>query len=475
MGFGVYTRMYDCGARFSYACSCGNRYDSDNQNMRKCDKCGNTSFSHVYNGRVDRKIESINFRVIEENIFGFKAERYIDNYIYSSDGKAELEYKNTTGKYYMIMNFKNKQFYFKDAKGNILPFTSGRVQYFLKYIDNTDKFINSFKTNEIKELLSSVAYLYKNVSCWGSYSFTKGLNNFVEQYELTQIYQILANCGFDKSFIRDCMLNNHDLNMKATKPHEILGISKNSFKILRDLKLGFERIGNLITLESLGSENIKYIHSKLKDECGQYSINNFFSQSENYMQLIEQYNYDNKRLINYITRDVKLQQGIDNPVEALQLLKDTNKMCRDMEVSINEKYPKSLKKDHDIARLNYKINSDKITQRVFEKVTSDYGYKNLEFKNKNFCVLSPQSPSDLVKEGDSLSHCVSSYIKDVCDERCKIYFIRSVEDMDTPLLTVEVRNNRIVQVRGKFNRCANEIERDFIYQWAISKNLKMDY
>lgn len=474
MGFGIYTRMYG-GEGFSYACSCGNEYNSDNMNTRKCDKCGNTSFSHVYNGRVDREIESINFRIIEESILGFKAERYIDNYIYSSDGKAELEYKNTTGRYYMIMNFKNKQFYFKDAKGNILPFTSGRVQYFLRYIDNADKFVRLFKTNEIKELLGAVAYLHRNTNCWGSYSFTKGLDCFVQQYEINQVYQILANCGFDKNFIRDCMLNNYNINMKATKPHEILKISKNSFRTLRDLKLGFERINNLIALEPLGSENIKYIHSKLKDECGQYSINNFFSQSENYMQLIESYNYDNKRLINYITRDVKLQQGIDNPTEALQLLKDTNKMCRDMEVKINEKYPKSLKKDHDIARLNYKINSDKITQRVFEKITSDYRYKNLEFKNKKFCVLSPINPSDLVKEGDSLSHCVSSYIKDVCDERCKIYFIRNIEVVNEPLLTVEVRNNRIVQVRGKFNRSENAIEKDFICQWATNKNLKMDY
>lgn len=476
MGFGIYTRVYgNSEYSLAYACSCGNKFNNNNANVRRCEKCGNTTFVRVYNGRDNVKIESVNFKIITEDITGFVAERYIDNYIYSSEDDTDLKYKNTTGKYYMIMDFKDKQFYFKDVKGNILPFTSGRVQYFLKKIDNYDEFIDSFKTDSIKELLKSVEYLYRQNSGWGLYSFPKGLNRFVQEYETMKVYQILANCGFEEKFIKDCIVNSPEINKTATKPHEILRMSKSSFRLLRELKLNFKHIENLSILESLGKDNVKYIHNKLKDECGQWAISNFLSQAENYMQLIENYNYDNRRLINYLTREVKLQQGIDNPVEALQLLRDTNKMCRDMEVKINEKYPKSLKKDHDIAKLNYKINSDEITEKSFKRVTEECKYKKLEFKDKTFCILSPHKPADLVKEGDSLSHCVSSYIKDVCDERCKIYFIRDVESPDESLLTAEVRNNKIVQVRGKFNRCANDTEKTFISQWAINRNLKIDY
>lgn len=477
MGFGIYTRVYgNSEYSLAYACSCGNKFNNSNENARKCEKCGNTYFERVYNGRNNGKIESVNFKIIKEDITGFIAERYIDNYIYNSSvDDVDLEYKNTIGKYYMIMDFKNKQFYFKDVKGNVLPFTSGRVQYFLKKIDNYDDFIDSFKTDSIKELLKSVEYLYRQNSGWGLYSFPKGLNRFVQEYETMKVYQILTNCGFEEKFIKDCIVNSPEINKTATKPHEILRMSKSSFRLLRELKLNFKHIENLSILESLGGDNVKYIHNKLKDECGQWAISNFLSQAENYMQLIENYNYDNRRLINYLTREVKLQQGIDNPVEALQLLRDTNKMCRDMEVKINEKYPKSLKKDHDIARLNYKINSDETTEKSFKRITEDCKYKKLEFKNKEFCILSPHKPADLVKEGDSLSHCVSSYIKDVCDERCKIYFIRDVESPDESLLTAEVRNNKIVQVRGKFNRCANDTEKTFISQWAINRNLKIDY
>ena len=389
MGFGIYTRVYgNSEYSLAYACSCGNKFNNSNENARKCEKCGNTYFERVYNGRNNGKIESVNFKIIKEDITGFIAERYIDNYIYNSSvDNVNLEYKNTIGKYYMIMDFKNKQFYFKDVKGNVLPFTSGRVQYFLKKIGNYDDFIDSFKTDSIKELLKSVEYLYRQNSGWGLYSFPKGLNRFVQEYETMKVYQILANCGFEESFIKDCIVNSLEINKTATKPNEILGMSKSSFKLLRELKLNFKHIENLSMLESLGGDNVKYIHNKLKDECGQGRINNFLSQAENYMQLIENYNYDNRRLINYLTREVKLQQGIDNPVEALQLLRDTNKMCRDMEVKINEKYPKSLKKDHDIAKLNYKINSDEITEKSFKRVTEECKYKKLEFKDKTFCIL----------------------------------------------------------------------------------------
>lgn len=473
MGFGIYTRLYK-GDTVSHACacSCGNKYITKNKNHKICDKCGNGIFEYVFNGRSDMKIKNVKFKIIKEDLTGFIAERDIDNYICSTDDEATLEFKNTTGKYRMIMDFKNKDFHFEDSKGNNLDFNSGRVQYFLRTIDNSDKFINSFKTQSIRELLKTTKFLHLNKNGW-YYSFTKGLGAFVRHYESYESCQVLANCGFNASFIVTC-IHKEKINTKATKPNEILGISKCVFKILKEFNLNYECIQYLTNLEKLGGENIRYINSKIKDECGFDKINNFLSHSEEYMELIDRYKYDNRRLINYLTREVKLQQGIDNPVEALTLLKDTNRMCRDMEVKIKEKYPKSLKKDHDIARLNYKINSDVITEKRFNKVVSDDTYNKLKFKNKEYIVLAPDKPSDLIKEGDSLSHCVSSYIKDVCDERCNIYFIRDIEEQDKSLLTVEVRNDKIMQVRGQGNRYPTGMEKSFINQWAMNKNLKIN-
>lgn len=476
MGFGVYTRLKIKDQwRYAFACDCGHKFDTDERKI-PCSNCGNGRFERVYNGQRDKSITDVNFKIVKEDISGFIAERYLDNYKYSSDADISLEHKSKTGSYTMIVNFKDNQFYFVDGKGNIVPFTSSRVQYFLKRVDNSDRFISQFKTKPIKELLDSVEILVRNNYGYGCYSFTKGLERFANHYNKgMSAYQVLANCGFEGNFIRECITNNNNLDFSKTKPNEILGLSKNSFKVLRDLKLNYRYIEHLKNLEGLGGERIRYIHEKVKEECGATKVLNFFYKSEDYMLLIDKYKYDNKKLIDYLTREVKLQQGIDDPSEALILLKDINKMCDDMEVKINEKYPKSLKKDHDIAKLNYKVNSDSITERKFNKVINNDLYKNLKYKNNEYIVLLPNKPSDLIKEGDSLSHCVSSYIKDVCDERCEIYFVRKLDKQDESLLTVEVRNNKVVQVRGKFNRYPTDEEKSFINNWAINKNLKINY
>ena len=476
MGFGIYTRLkIENKWKFAFACSCGHKYNT-NERIIPCSNCGNGRFKRVYNGMINGNIEDVNFKIIKEDISGFVATRYLDNYKYSSDDDISIEHKSQTGNYTMVANFKDNQFYFKDGKGNINPFTSQRVQYFLKRIDNTDRFISQFRTKSIKELLGSLEVLYRGNSGWGRWSFTRGLERFVLNYNNGMSgYQILANCGFERSFLRECINNRNSLNLKKTKPNEILGLSKSSLKVLRDLKLKYSHIEHLRKLDNLGGEKIRYIYEKVQEECGLYNAYDFLYKSEDYMLLIDKYKYDSKRLIDYLTREVKLQQGIDNPTEALTLLKDINKMCEDMEVKINEKYPKSLKKDHDIARLNYKVNSDSITERKFEKVVNNESYKKLKYKNNEFVVLLPNKPSDLIKEGDSLSHCVSSYIKDVCDERCGIYFARRLDNQNESLLTIEVRNSKIVQVRGKFNRHPTDKEKCFINSWAINKNLKINY
>lgn len=475
MGFGIWYNSYVENGKYVFACECGNKFQTDERYI-PCSKCGNSRFEKVYNGRKEGKIDDVLFEIIEESISGFVAKRYINNYKYSSDENMFLEHKSKTGEYTMGVNFKDNDFYFIDGKGNKQPFTASRVQYFLKKLDNQDRFIKSFKTNAIKELLGSIDRLGITKGGWGYYSFAKGFDRFVSNYNNgTSKYQIIANCGFDKDFIRSCITNKEDLDFNKTKPNEIFNLSKSSFKVLRDLKLSYKYIEHLRKLDTLGGERIRLICEKLKDECGSGKALNFFYKSEDYMTLIEKYNYDNKRLIDYLTREVKLQQGIDNPSEALVLLKDINKMCSDMEIKINEKYPKSLKKDHDITRLNYKINSDSITEKVFEKIVNNNLYSKLKYKSSEYIVLTPKKPSDLIKEGDSLSHCVSSYIKDVCDERCGIYFIRKIETQDEALLTVEVRNDKIVQVKGKFNRYPTNEEKGFINSWATNKKLKINY
>lgn len=85
----------------------------------------------------------------------------------------------------------------------------------------------------------------------------------------------------------------------------------------------------------------------------------------------------------------------------------------------------------------------------------------------------PHDISELYEEGRKLSHCVGTYGKTVAEGRSVIAFIRKQSEVDTPLCTIEIRQDTIVQARGMSNRPAENIPKmkGFINAWAKNKGL----
>ena len=88
------------------------------------------------------------------------------------------------------------------------------------------------------------------------------------------------------------------------------------------------------------------------------------------------------------------------------------------------------------------------------------------------CVIKDDI-SELYEEGRKLSHCVGTYGKTVAEGRSVIAFIRKQSEVDTPLCTIEIRQDAIVQARGMSNRPAENIPKmkGFINAWAKNKGL----
>ena len=99
--------------------------------------------------------------------------------------------------------------------------------------------------------------------------------------------------------------------------------------------------------------------------------------------------------------------------------------------------------------------------------------RNYNLKNKAFEIIiksAPQETKDLQKEGDTLNHCVASYIKRVVENQCLIYFLRT--NKEESLITFEVRNNAIVQVKGKHNRKPSDSEVLALQEFAKARGLE---
>src|SRR5690606_10357250 len=107
--------------------------------------------------------------------------------------------------------------------------------------------------------------------------------------------------------------------------------------------------------KKFGGNNVKTILEILDEES---DINRFVYLIELYEQLYDEYGYRNhERLINYLARDIKLMQGSTDPVDGARTLRDYVRMCKEMGIN-PEKYSKNLRKDHDIAAMNYQMMQD---------------------------------------------------------------------------------------------------------------------
>jgi hypothetical protein len=209
-------------------------------------------------------------------------------------------------------------------------------------------------------------------------------------------------------------------------------------------------------------------------------INQLHNLEDTYIQLYRRYGYANhKNLMRYITRDIKLQQGITSPVDGARTLRDYVRMCGEMGIN-PEKYSRNLKKDHDVASMNYKMMQDMVKLDNFKKEMEKPIWDKILYKNKEYMIVKPIDPQELVREGETLGHCVASYVDDVIKGKCKIFFLRLLLTPEEGLVTIEIRGDeetglRVVQVRGRSNREPNAKEKEFISEWSEKKNLQLDY
>lgn len=139
-------------------------------------------------------------------------------------------------------------------------------------------------------------------------------------------------------------------------------------------------------------------------------------------------------------------------------------------------FPRSLKEAHD--KMVYEINKAEIDKRISE-VTERYpdiqrNYRKL--RNKYFYmadgyVIRPaNSAKEIVQEGRRLHHCVggNGYLDKHNRGESYILFLRQEERQEIPYITVEIRNETIIQWYGAYDKKPNQKNMD---RW-LNKYLK---
>lgn len=203
--------------------------------------------------------------------------------------------------------------------------------------------------------------------------------------------------------------------------------------------------------------------------------------------LIQDKSYDRSRLMEYWLRDLPQKQGFTDIGKALGELVDYAGMAATVYETVENKYPKALKTDHDI--MVVKFNEVKTAAQNSEcmaayadvnfEYTSELYYDSYEDVKGLLKIVEPKCAQDIVDEGKAMHHCVASYIPKISSGRCHIVFMRSEEPYRyyrskcTRHCTLEISENAVVQMRGIYNRDPNKKELQFLKEYCEAKNLNI--
>mgnify|MGYP003306511494 CR=1 FL=1 len=80
-------------------------------------------------------------------------------------------------------------------------------------------------------------------------------------------------------------------------------------------------------------------------------------------------------------------------------------------------------------------------------------------------IFPAKSVKELEDESKQQNHCVRTYAEKYANGKCDIYFMREIDKPKNSLVTIEVREDKIVQSRIKNNGEPDRIQKNFLKKW----------
>ena len=120
-------------------------------------------------------------------------------------------------------------------------------------------------------------------------------------------------------------------------------------------------------------------------------------------------------------------------------------------------FPKYLKLRHDqcIDIINEQREQAKIKAKKQENLKVKKRYidtlERYGMEYKDLIIMVPKAAEEIIKEGHDMHHCVGGYVSNVAQGKTTILFIRKKDNPTQSYYTMEVKNNEVIQCRGKYN------------------------
>ena len=170
--------------------------------------------------------------------------------------------------------------------------------------------------------------------------------------------------------------------------------------------------------------------------------------------------------VDYSFCECTRQGYADNPRNFIQSWDDYLDMQLQVYGKIQKKYSEYLASDE--TALSYKVAKLQEAQQI-RNFSSVYNRLRIyEGKVGKYMIIAPKTPKDMIDEGQMQSNCVASYIDRVANGHTMIFFMRLRKDPEKSLVTIEVRDGRLVQVKARFNKAPTAEQHEAVETWFFN-------
>lgn len=202
--------------------------------------------------------------------------------------------------------------------------------------------------------------------------------------------------------------------------------------------------------------------------CSDWDRNEYrYTYGNKFFNICDKYGYTPKSLLNYIDYLVTYEAiSPDYPSKILGEIDDNCNMLSQMSDKY-DRYPRHFLTSHQITSRTYQRWRQEFNEELFAKRVNT----KMEVTIGDYKFIYPKTTKDIKDEAVQQSNCVASYIDKVISGSCDIILMRKKNDVENSLVTVEVRNGKVVQARQRFNESVNESEQKALdkYDEFLSK------
>lgn len=338
----------------------------------------------------------------------------------------------------------NKHITYKELEETITRFKNTTKEINDKDFELLDEYkFNTFEhqylyTDNLEDLKNTTLYKYSNI--WT-------LKNYLN-YNYFTLSSITFYPAYYKEF--EYLLKLKLYNLAITSSSDIkykgsfkstFGVPKKYYEFMKDIDIDYLQ---LEALKLYPTTNITML--------------NFIKNNLSLIELILKYtNLD--KVLNYLKEQNLTLNNLHEYGDYIRCSKEMKLNLKDHSIL----FPKNFIKSHDKITIEMIISKDPLTNKRIKNLSNILILN--KYEDDKYIIFPANSINSLIDESSQQSNCVRTYCDMVSNNECQIYFMRYKSNINKSFITIEVRNNKVVQAKTRFNEDVPEEIMNIIMKW----------